>query len=303
MSRVIWKGAIVFGLVHIPVELYPGARANELDLDWIDRRDLSPVGYRRVNKVTGKTVEMSDIARGYAVSKGRYVLLEATDFEQANPAAAQTIEITAFVDGAEIAPATFEAPYRLAPGKRGEKGYALLRETLKATGRVGIAQVVIRARQHLAAVVADGDALRLFTLRYADEILDPAEFALPAGGRKASGVGERELALAKRLVDDMTEPWKPERYKDTYRDDLLALIRKKEKQGKAKTVKEPGDESRATSTVRGGAQVIDLMAALQKSLGGRPGRRPAAKVVRAKSATPARSTKGPARRAATRKRA
>lgn len=303
MSRVVWKGAIVFGLVHIPVDLYPGAKANDLDLDWIDRRDLAPVGYRRVNKVTGKTVEMSDIAKGYAVSKGRYVLLDATDFERANPKATQTIEIVAFVDAAEIDPAMFETPYRLAPGKRGEKGYALLRETLKGTGRIGIAQVVIRAKQHLAAVIADGNALRLLTLRYADEILDPAEFDLPAGGRKSSGVGDRELALAKRLVDDMTEPWKPERYKDTYRNDLLALIRRKEKQGKAKDVKEVADAEPASARSGGGAQVIDMMAALQKSLGNRPGRAPAAKAVRAKAATSARSAKPTRRPAASRKRA
>jgi DNA end-binding protein Ku len=302
MSRVVWKGAIVFGLVHVPVDLYPGAKANDLDLDWIDRRDLAPVGYRRVNKVTGKTVEMSDIAKGYAVSKGRYVLLDATDFEQANPKATQTIEIVAFVDAGEIDPAMFETPYRLAPGKRGEKGYALLRETLKATKRVGIAQVVIRAKQHLAAVLADGDALRLLTLRYADEILDPAEFELPAGGRKSAGVGDRELALAKRLVDDMTEPWKPESYRDTYRNDLLALIRRKEKQGKAKDVKEVAD-AEPSAPRGGGAQVIDLMAALQKSLGNRPGRKPAAKVVRAKASASARAIKPTLRPSVSKKRA
>lgn len=302
MSRVVWKGAIVFGLVHIPVDLYPGARDSALDLDWIDRRDLAPVGYQRVNKVTGKPVDMTDIAKGYAVAKGHYVLLEAADFELANPKATQTIEIVAFVDAAEIEPAFFETPYRLAPGKRGEKGYALLRETLKATERVGIAQVVIRAKQHLAAVLAEGDALRLEILRYADEILDPGEFALPASGRKAAGVAERELALAKRLVDDMTEPWRPERYKDTYRDDLMALIRKKEKQGKAKPLKESaGSEAPRT----GGAQIIDLMAALQKSLGTRPGRKPAAKTVRAKpSAKAVRTVKAvPGKTAVARKRA
>jgi DNA end-binding protein Ku len=219
MARALWKGAIAFGLVNIPVDLYPGARSSTIDLDWIDKRDMAPVGYQRINKATGKPVANDQVVKGFQYAKGRYVILSDEDFKQANPKATQTVEIKAFVDAASIAPQFFDTPYRLAPGKRGEKGYALLRETLRETGKVGIAEVVIRSRQHLAAVLVQGDALVLELLRWADELLDPAEFELPASGGKA-GLGDKELDLAKRLVADMTEEWKPQQYHDTYREDL-----------------------------------------------------------------------------------
>jgi DNA end-binding protein Ku len=266
MARALWKGAIVFGLVNIPVDLYPGARSSTIDLDWIDKRDMSPVGYQRINKKTGKAVDKDQIVKGYQYSKGRYVILSDEDFKQANPKATQTVDIMAFVDGADIDPRFFETPYRLAPGKRGEKPYALLREALRDTGKVGIATVVIRSKQHLAAVMVDDKALVLEILRWNDELLDLDEFALPDGGKKA--IGDKELDLAKRLVADMTEDWKPEQYHDTYREDLEAQIERRVKAGKTEVVTEAPKERE-----KGGAQVIDLMAALRQSLEKKPARR------------------------------
>jgi DNA end-binding protein Ku len=267
MARALWKGAIVFGLVNIPVDLYPGARSHTLDLDWIDKRDMAPVGYQRINKSTGKTVSNDQIVKGYQYSKGHYVILSEEDFKQANPKATQTVEIKAFVDASDISPRYFETPYRLAPGKRGEKAYALLRETLRQTDKIGIAEVVIRTKQHLAAVMVQDDALVLELLRWDDELLDPAEFALPEG----KSVSEKELDLAKRLVADMTEKWKPAQYHDTYRDDLEKQIERRVKAGNTEVVMEAPKER-----TKGGAQVIDLMAALKQSLESKPAKRTAA---------------------------
>lgn len=264
MARALWKGAITFGLVNIPVDLYPGARSSTLDLDWIDKRDMSPVGYQRINKSTGKVVDKDQIVKGYAYAKGRYVILSDEDFKQANPKATQTVDIQAFVDASEIAPQYFETPYRLAPGKRGDKGYALLRETLRETNKVGIAYVVIRTKQHLASLMVRGKALVLEILRWNDELLDAEEFDLP--DKKVANA--KELDLAKRLVADMTADWKPEQYHDTYREDIEAQIERKVKAGKTEVVTEAPKER-----AKGGAQVIDLMAALKQSLESKPAKR------------------------------
>ena len=268
MARVVWKGAIAFGLVNIPVDLYPGAKSTSFDLDWIDKRDMSPVGYQRINKVTGKPVPKEAIVKGYEYADGQYVILTDADFKAANPKATQTVEIVAFVDAKDIQPAYFETPYRLAPGKRGEKGYALLREALEDSGKVGIALVVLRTKQYLSAVIPVDGALQLEILRWHDEILDPLEFALPEG--KKAGVNDKELALAKRLIDDMAEEWKPEKYHDTYRAQLEEEIERRVKEGKTETVTPAPREGRAD---KAGAQVIDLMAALQRSLEEKPGRK------------------------------
>ncbi|HVF62452.1 MAG TPA: Ku protein [Casimicrobiaceae bacterium] len=282
MARVVWRGAIAFGLVHVPVDLYPGSKENTLDFDWIDKRDDAPVGYQRVNKTTGKPVEMSDIVKGYEWEKGHYVILKDEDFKAANRKATQTVEIVAFVDAASIAPQFFEKPYRLVPGKRGEKGYALLRETLKNTGKVGIAQVVIRNKQHLAVVLPQNDLLALITMRYADEVLDAEEFDLPT--LKSAGVKDREVDLAQRLVDDMSEEWKPAQYRDTYRDDLMKRIEALATQGRTKLLTTPAEEE------EGGAQVIDLMAALKRSLD-RKGSKGSGSAANDEDAKPARTAK------------
>jgi len=267
MPRAIWKGAITFGLVHIPVTLHPASTARSLDLDLLDRRDFAPVGYKRVNKRTGTEVARADTVKGYEYEKDQYVVVSDDDFRQANVKATQTVDIQAFVDAGEIEPYSYDTPYYLEPGKRGEKGYALLLETLRKTGRVGVAKVVLYTRQHLAAVLPVDRLLALNTLRFADEIRPTGKLKLPGDNLKALGISPKELAMAARLVEDMTEKWDPEGFKDTYRDDLLARIERKVKSGRTHEVVQPEEgEARRRS-----AQVIDLMAALRKSLDAKGG--------------------------------
>jgi len=263
MPRAVWKGAIAFGLVHIPVTLYPAAGASRLDLDLLDRRDFAPVGYQRINKRSGEAVSAEDIVKGYEYEDGQYVVVSEEDFRLANVEATQTVDLLCFVDAAEIPPMYFDTPYYLEPGRRGEKGYALLRESLRRSGRVGLATVVIRTRQHLAAVIPVDHALVLDTLRFADEIRPLAQLRLPEADLKALGVSSRELDMAERLVDSMAEAWAPEQYRDTYRDDLMARIEAKIHAGKTHVVTEPGAPAEAAE---GGAEVVDLMAMLRRSL-------------------------------------
>jgi DNA end-binding protein Ku len=258
----VWKGAISFGLVNIPVSLYPGTRAKELSFDLIDKRDFSPIGYQRINKRTGDVVAWDDIVKGYEYEDGRYVVMTDADFRQANPKATQTVDIFAFVDGASIPPYYFDRPYYLEPGKRAEKGYALLRETLARTAKVGLANVVIRTRQHIAALIPVGPALVLDTLRFADELVPAKSFDLPGEATAKAGVSERELAMAERLVADMSEAFEPERYRDTYRDDLMARIEHKVRTNETHVVTQPGREAEPGA----GAEIIDLVAMLRKSL-------------------------------------
>ncbi len=265
MPRVVWKGAIAFGLVNVPVALYPASTANRLDLDLLDRRDFAPVGYQRINKRTGEAVAAEDIVKGYEYEKEQYVVVTDEDFREANVKATQTVDILSFVAQEDIAPYYFDTPYYLEPGRRGEKGYALLRETLRRSGRVGLASVVIRSRQHLAAVIPVGAVLLMNTLRFADEIRSMAELKLPDDDLKALGVSDRELDMAERLVEGMVEDWAPEQYRDTYRDDLMARIEQKIESGKTHVVA----ETEVPRAVEGGAEVVDLMALLKRSLEGR----------------------------------
>ena len=273
MPRPHWTGAITFGLVNVPVALYPAAERHEFEFSMLDKRDLSPVGYKRVSKRTGREVKWSDVVKGYEYEKDRYVVLTDEDFKQANVKATQTIDIQAFVPAQEIPTQFYDTPYFLAPGKRGEKVYALLRETLRDTGRVAVAQVVIRATPHLAVVYALDRALMLNTLRYAAELRDPAELPLPKAGLKASGVTAKEVELAKRLIDDMAHHWQPEAFKDSYHDDLMQRIREKIKRGQTKEISEP---KRGEAEPRQTAEVIDLAELLKKSLKSEGGARKAA---------------------------
>jgi DNA end-binding protein Ku len=262
MSRSIWKGAISFGLVHIPVVLFSAENRNSFDLTMLDRRNMKPVGFKRYNKETEKEVGWDDIVKGYEYEKERYVVLTDEDFKRANIEATQTIDIKAFVDADEVAPSYFETPYYLAPDKRGDKGYALLRETLKATNKIAIATVVIRTRQYLAALIPSDDVIVLNTLRYTNELRPAKDLKVPSGNLKASGVSPREIEMAKTLVDEMTEQWKPERYRDTYHDDLMKLIDKRIKAGKTEVITEANEDEE--KPVRG--EVIDLMALLKQSV-------------------------------------
>ena len=256
MARALWKGAITFGLVSIPVELYPAEDRKGFSFSMLDKRDLSPVGYKRFSKKSG-----------YEYEKGQYVVLSDEDFKRANVKATQTIDIRTFVSADEVPLEYYDTPYFLAPGPRGDKVYALLRETLKSTGRIAIAEVVIRTTPHLAAVVPHGKALMLNTLRYQDELRDPKGLDLPADG-KSAGVTAKEVALAKRLVDDMTEKWDPSQYKNTYHDDVMARIEEKIKKGQTEEITQPGKESEGETR---SAKVIDLAELLKQSLGGKKG--------------------------------
>jgi DNA end-binding protein Ku len=267
-TRALWKGAISFGLVHIPVEVYSAVQEHELDLTMLDRRDFSPVGYKRYNKKTGKEVTWDDIVKGYEYEDNEYVVLSDEDLKRANPEATQTIDIQAFVDAADVPLTYYEHPYNLAPAKGGAKVYALLRETLRKAGKIGIATVVMRTKQHLCALVCIDDKIVLNTLRYAGEMRDTEELKLPPATMKAAGISDKELQMALSLVEGMSEEWKPEQYHDTYKDDVLALVKKKVKAGQTKTITAAEPEEKAAKP----SNVVDLVALLQDSLGKRPGK-------------------------------
>ncbi len=246
MPRELWKGAIRFGLVHIPVSLYPAEQSEELSFTMLDKRDLQPVGYKRYNKTTGDEVAFEDIVKGYEWEDGHYVTLEKEDFRRANVEATQTVDIMGFIGDGEIPPYYLEAPYYLAPGKHGDKGYALLREVLERTGKVALANVVIRTRQHLA-------------LLYPRDNVPAKDLDVPKD-LKGAKVQPNEIRMAERLIDDMSMKWKPDEYHDTYRDDLLKLIEEKAA-GKLKKV----PRARAPR----GAEVIDFASLLERSLASR----------------------------------
>ena len=268
MARSIWKGAISFGLVHIPVDMYPAVREHGLDLTMLDRRDFSPVGFKRYNKNNDKEVTWDDIVKGYEYADGEYVVLSEEDLRAANPEATGTIDILAFVDAADVPLLYYEQPYYLAPGKGGDKVYALLRETLRKAGKIGIATVVIRVKQHLAALVCVGDTIVLNTLRFADEIRKTDELKIPTKSAKTAAVSDKELKMAMALVEGMSEEWKPEQYHDTYREDVLALVEKKVKAKQTKVITMPGKEAARPSS----SNVVDLVALLQQSIGKKPGK-------------------------------
>jgi DNA end-binding protein Ku len=243
MARSLWKGAISFGLVYIPVDLYSAVKTNELDLTMLDKRDFSPIGFKRYNKGNNKEVAWDNIIKGYEYTAGEYVVLSDEDLKRANVKATQTIDILAFVNAEDVPLTYYETPYYLAPGRGGDKVYALLRETLRRSGRIGIATVVIRTKQHLCALVASEDGIIMNTLRYADEIRDAEGLDLPAKGMKGVGITDKELKMAMSLVEGMSEDWDPSQYHDTYKEDVLALVEKKVKAGQTKTITMPSKDT------------------------------------------------------------
>ena len=300
MARSLWKGAISFGLVHIPVEMYSAVGEKSLDLTMLDRRDFSPVGFKRYNKNNDKEVSWDDIVKGYEYTDGEYVVLSEEDLRQANPEATQTIDILAFVDAEQVPLLYYEQPYYLAPGKGGDKVYALLRETLRKTGKIGIANVIIRVKQHLAALVCVGDVIVMNTLRYSDEIRPSDELKIPSSKAKTAAITDKELKMAMALVEGMSEDWKPDQYHDTYREDVMALVEKKVKAKQTKTITMPGKEKAPEKS----SNVIDLVSLLQQSLG----KKPAAKSKAAndeddedEDAKPAARRKAPAKAVAAKK--
>ena len=283
MARAVWKGSIGFGLVEIPVGVVAAEKPNELKLVYLDRRDLSPVGYKRYNKTTGEEVEWKDVVRGYEHEPGEFVVLSDADLERANPEATKRIEILHFAGEDEIDPVYYDRPYYLEPAQKESRSYALLRATLAKTRRVAIAKVVLHTREHLAALRARDDVIVLELLRFPYELRDPADLEVPASGR-GSGVGAKEVAIAEDLVERMTERFDPKKYEDTYRQDLLDLVEEKVESGQSHVITEPGDEEQEELAPE--TPIHDLVALLEKSLAGRG---------RAKVAT--RRTRTAARRA------
>jgi DNA end-binding protein Ku len=271
MARVIWKGAISFGLVHIPVALQSATSSQTIDFDWLDERSMEPVGYKRINKATGKEVSKEHIVKGIQYEKGRYVILSEEEIKAAHPASTQTIDIFSFVNSEDIPLSNIDTPYYLAPDKRGEKVYALLRDTLIDTTKVALAYVILHTRQHLAAVMPVESALMLVLLRWPSEVRSLDELALTKATTSAT-LTKGEKDMAKRLVSDMTGQWQPDEYRDTFQEKIMALVEKKARDGDIENV-----EADVSEGERKSADIIDLTELLKRSLRGKEDSQSAAK--------------------------
>lgn len=256
MARALWRGAISFGLIYVPVEVHTASRENTLPLHMLDSRDFSPVGYQRISKRTGKEVDWKHIVKGYEYKKGDYVVLTDADFTHANVKASETIEITTFCDTTDIPSMYYEKPYYLSAAKGGAKVYSLLRQALSGTGKVAVATFVMHQRQHLCVVAPSGSNLMLLTLRFADEILPESE------KEAAAKVSSAELSMAKQLIEKMSGKFTPKQFKDTYHADLKRRVQEKirKKETHSLEVEEPAADERPK------AEVINLMDALKASL-------------------------------------
>ena len=270
MARALWSGSISFGLLNIPVQLMPGERRTELRFHLMDSRNKARVRYERINEETGEEVPWKDIVKAYEYKKGSYVVLETEDLKAAAPESSESVDIESFIPAGSVPAEYFERPYYLVPSKKAEKGYVLLRETLRELNRIGLARVVIRTREYLALVMPREAALMLMLVRYPQELVPAKEYAWPARSLSAYRVGKRELGMAKQLVESMGADWKPARYRDEFRARLTKVIetrmRHKGAHVATPTAAEPAESS---------DKVIDLMAVLKRSLeqkGNRRGR-------------------------------
>jgi DNA end-binding protein Ku len=279
MARALWKGAISFGLVNIPIELHTAVRENRPRFRMLHADDKSPIKFQRVCAREGTPVAWEDLVKGYEYEKGRFVVLTKEDFQAAALEKSRTVDILDFVKAEEIDDRFFETPYYLLPSKGGERAYALLREAIRESGRIGIAKIILRETQHLAALEVIGDALVLTMMRFADELADIAAYSFPA----ASDVRKQELAMATSLVESLAADWSPEKYTDDYRDNLMKVIRAKMKGRSVKLTEKEEPQS---------AEVIDLMERLRQSLQGAGRKKQTADRARKKSAkTTARTRK------------
>lgn len=263
MARPIWTGTLSFGLLNIPVSLMSGERKVDISFRMLDSRDKNPIRFERVNAETGEEVPWKDIVKAFEYDKGSYVVVEKEDIASAAPQTHESVDVEAFVDRDAIGIRFFEKPYVLVPGKKAEKGYVLLRDTLARTGKVGVARVVIRTREYLCAVVPEGDALVLMMLRYPQELVDPEEYKLPTGKASDYRITAKEREMAETLIGSMSASWAPDDYHDEFRKRLEAIIKKRIKaRGATTKIKDedaPEHEDAATN-------VVDFMALLQKSL-------------------------------------
>lgn len=260
MASAVWKGTLEFGLVNIPIGLYPAESSEEFELHMLDKRDMAPVGYNLINKTTGETITRSHVVKGYEYEEGRFVVLTEEELKSANAEATQTVEIVGFVAAEAIPMPFFDRPYYLAPEKKGQKTYVLFREALKKAKKVGIARVVLRTRQHMAAVYPQDNVIVLQLLRYEDEFRDVEGLGIPAPSAKTATVGAKEIALAVELIGKMAEPWRPAAYHDEYHDQLMAFIKRKAKTGRGSGAAPRVDKS------SGNGKVLDLMALLKRSV-------------------------------------
>ncbi|MBB1059279.1 Ku protein [Marilutibacter spongiae] len=263
MARPIWTGTLSFGLLNIPVSLMSGERRTDLQFRMLDARSKTPIRYERVNAETGEEVPWKDIVKAFEYDKGNYVVIEKEDIASAAPDSHETVEVEAFVDAGDIPLQYFEKPYVLVPAKKAEKGYVLLRETLKETGQVGVARVVIRTRGYLCAVVPQDDALLLLLLRYPQELVDPADYRLPVGKTGDYRISDKEFDMARQLIKSMSGKWAPDDYHDEFREQLQDVIRRKMKSKGAKAkIEESEHELDEDATTN----VVDFMALLKKSI-------------------------------------
>jgi DNA end-binding protein Ku len=285
-TRTVWKGAISFGLVHIPVALYTATAETRPKFNLIDKASMSPVGNKQVNKATGEDVQREELVKGIEVEDGQFVVLSKEEIRSALPKSTQTIEIEAFVEAADIPPTYYQKPYYVAPVNKGQKAYLLLRDTLRKTGKAGLARVVISTKQHLAALVPFKDGLALNLLRWADEIRDFPASVLPDAGTTAPT--DKEMKMAEQLVNDMADAWSPDLFHDEFKEKLNELVQAKAKAGDVATLQPLPGEEVATSS----AEVIDLTELLKRSL---KTATPAAKTARAPAAN---DETAPAKRAA-----
>lgn len=263
-TRSLWKGAISFGLVHVPVALFSATSETDLNFKMIDKRSMDPVGYKKINKKTGKDVTTADVVKGVEWEDGSFVLVSPEEIEKAYPKTTQTIEIEAFVPIDEVPFVYLEKPYYTAPVNKGQKVYALLREALASTSMVGVAKVVISNKQHLALLMPCGPALVLNLLRWGGEIRSWSSLQLPPQGVKESGIKDSELTMAKQLIKDMTSSWNADHFRDSFHDAIMRLVENKAKSGQVEQV-EAVERDVASST---SGQVLDLTELLKRSLAG-----------------------------------
>jgi DNA end-binding protein Ku len=280
MARAMWKGSLAFGLVNIPIELYSATRDHRPKFRLLHAKDEAPVRYERICQTEGKAVAWEDLVKGYEYAKGRFVVITKDDFKTAALEKTKTIDILDFVDPKEIDERYFETPYYLQPAKGADRAYALLREAIRESGQVGIAKIILRDAQHLAAVEAIGDAIVLTMMRFADELASLDDFRFP----KAEGIRPAELKMARQLIDNLRAKWNPEKYTDEYRDNLMKVIQAKLKGRKPRLQERETPQS---------ADVVDLMARLRASLEGKAGT--AGKAGRAGKAGKAVAGRAPAR--------
>lgn len=281
MARPIWTGTISFGLLNIPVKLMAGERRVDLHFRMLDGRNKAPIRYERVNEETGEEVPWKEIVKAFEYDKGSYVVIEESDIQAAAPDHTESVDIDTFVDAAAIGREFYEKPYILEPGKKAEKGYVLLREVLERTGKVGIGRVVIRTREYLAAVAPKDDALVLLILRYAQELVDPSDYHLPAGGLAKWKISSREVQMAEQLIESMSGDWTPAAYKDDFRDRLHKVI---ERRVKAKKVVHTPEADEATLPENAATNVIDFADLLKRSLAKKGGAAKPAKTAKKKTA-------------------